>query len=200
MKFPYGRYSIFLVDPETGERFKRFEADNDFMVSWGYAACQLFGYGNPNYRINAVYLEFKNVASPGQLVTVPSFSDTDGLSYYQGLTGGSDYLRVPLQINPQIAVAPGYNNYFEPGQGNQLNIYCQSTGSVGVNGTPFSSSANSTIYGVATVACPVLSDPTQDVLISRGYFPTSPTNQQLLKPTNMQIGVGWEMQFLPNES
>ena len=75
-----------------------------------------------------------------------------------------------------------------------MNFYAQSSGTAGQHGLAFSDTVNSTVIGVALVAAPVLADPTQDVLITRGYFTTA---QQKVKTSGYQVGVGWDVAFLP---
>lgn len=193
-KRPYGRYTIFDID-QRGRWTPLFAKDNTLMVSWGFAAAKLFGAGDRNYRINRAYIEFENVASPGNTVSVPAYDKFDSRSYYDNLSSPRDYLRVPLIGQPELFIGSGYENYFTAGvDGNALRFFAQSVGTSGINGRTFSDSVNSKVFGVALVASPVDGDRTQDVVVSRGYFATS---QQKLKASSGQIGIGWELVFEP---
>lgn len=191
---PQGRYTIYDIN-EQGVWTPLFTRQNTLMVSWGYAAAKLFGSGDRNYRINRMYIEFENVASSGDLVSVPTYDEYDGRAYYDNLASPRDYLRVPLIGTPEIFIADGFENYFTEGaDGNALRFFAQTVGTAGINGRTFSDSVNSKIFGVALVAAPEDGDRTQDVLISRGYYAT---DEQKLKSASGQIGVGWELKFEP---
>lgn len=173
-----------------------FVQKNQIQLSWGAIACQCIGLGNRSYRINAMYLEYENVADPDDPVTVPTYERGDGLDYYQNLvyTSDRDYLRVPLLLQPSIGIEPGFEDYFTEGvDGNRLTFHTQSQGTEGANGKPFSSGANSKIFGVALVATPVFEDPTKDIVLARTYFDV---DDQTLKLASSQVGVTWDVVFM----
>ena len=89
----FGRYHIYDVCERSGLHEHCFSRDNSLMASWGMAAVQLFGFGNVNYRINTIYIEYANTVHNGDIVAVPTFADTDSIAYYNGLAGSHDYLR-----------------------------------------------------------------------------------------------------------
>lgn len=183
-----GRVLRRLVEPIT---FK----NNQIQFDWGYIAAQTIGRGKVSYRLSALYIEFENVASPGDAVTIPSFTRAAGTEYYDDLqsSGSRDYLRVPLLQDPLISIASGFENYFtENTDGNKITIFAQTQGVVGVHGKTFSDSVNSKVFGAAAVATPVYSDPTQDIVFARTYFGVS---EQTLKEASSQIGVSWEFSF-----
>ncbi len=184
-----GRYTLSHRLP-NGELVQHVTKDNTLMVSYGQAACQLFGWGNRNYRISAIYLEYENTVSA---VTPPSYAATDSILYYANLAPPKDYLRVPITGSPVVGIASGYEAYFTPGvSGNMLSIGADSVGSTGVNGLAFSNAENSRVYGVALVATPVGGDPSQDILITRGYFDAA---DQMVKPPTGQVHAGWRVEF-----
>jgi hypothetical protein len=189
----HGRYQIYRIDEATGHWDFLFSKENLVLYTWGYLACQCIGRGNPAYAVAAAYLEYMNVVTAGTVVTPPTYDRSAGLSYFSGLPVNKDYLRVPLVGLPTIDIAPGYEPYFVSGStGNRATFVAQSTGTVGVNGQPYSAAALSTVYGVTLVATPVQNTPADDIILSRGYFNT---NDQQLKQDGSQIGVRWKISF-----
>lgn len=169
---------------------------NQIQYSWGAVAAQCIGLGNANYRVNAMYLEYENVADADDPVTIPTYERGDGIDYYRNLvyTGSRDFLRVPLSLQPSIGIEPGFEDYFTPGlTGNVLTFHTQSQGTAGFNGKPFSAGVNSKIFGVALVATPNFSDQTKDIILARTYFDVS---DQTLKMASSQVGVTWDISFL----
>ena len=169
---------------------------NQIQFHWGFIAAQTIGNGLSKYRVSAMYIEFENVASPGDPVTVPMYGRDEGTEYYDALqsSGTLDFLRVPLLQAPLLGIAPGFESYFTAGEtGNRATFFAQSQGVVGVHGKTFSDSVNSKVYGVALVATPVFADRTQDVVFARTYFPTG---EQTLKEASSQIGISWDIDFL----
>ena len=185
---------------------------NKLMVSWGYAAAKTLGQGDGRYRINVMYIEFhENPGNSLSSVSTPAYTKFDSTAYYKvDLAGTSnvDYLRVELDGQPNIEVAPGYEPFFGAASGNQDQItgnrlhFTARTPSegtaTGIHGTSFGT--NSIIYGVALVASPILRPPvsagenTQDVLISRGYFEAA---SQRKVTSGIQVGVTWDLTFPP---
>lgn len=165
---------------------------NQIQWTWGEIACKLFGEGRAEYKIGGMYIEFENTASPGDVVTPPSFDRSEGLEYYSALSASAsrDYLRVQLISSPKAALITGYEDASV--NVNQLTFFAQSSGSVGVHGKTFSAAANSTVFGVALVAMPKWQDSSQDLIFAREYYPTA---QQILKQASSQIGVSWTEQF-----
>jgi hypothetical protein len=165
------------------------------MVSSGFAIAKALGLGDVSYKINRMYVEFENVATPATPVSVPSFSNTEGRDYYANLVAPKDYLRVPLLGDPTLGIVPGYEAYFTAGvDGNQLTFLAQTEGSVGMNGTTFSNGLNSKVYGIALVSAPSDSDETQDVIINRDYYLVA---DQQVKPASGQLTISWELGFPP---
>jgi hypothetical protein len=138
-----------------------------------------------------MYLEFENVASPGDPVTVPDYDreTSSGVAYYNGLSSSlnRDYLRVPL-----IATSTGTSDAAEYPNGNRATFFAQTTGLTGVHGKSFSEAANSVIFGGALVALVDENDPTKDLVLSRFYLPVP--NQQPKLATS-QIGFEWRLTF-----
>ena len=165
---------------------------NQIQWTWGEIACKLFGEGRPEFKIGGMYIEFENTASPGDVVTPPSFDRSEGLEYYSALSASSsrDYLRVQLVSSPKASIITGYED--SSVKANQLTFFAQSSGSTGVNGKTFSAAANSTVFGIALVSIPKWEDRSQDLIFAREYYPTA---QQILKQASSQVGISWTEQF-----
>lgn len=189
-----GRYTVYDI-LDNGLWVPRIVKRNTLMVSWGFAAAQLFGNGDLRYRINKVYIEYENT---GSAVSPPSFDAFDGRAYYDSLSPPKDYLRVNVLGSPRISIVPGYEAYFDAaaGEGNRLTITAQSTGTEGVNGLEFSDGVSSRAYGLALVASPEDADRTKDILVTRGYWTTGA--EQATEQASGQIGVSWDLDLIPN--
>jgi len=189
-----GRYTMFHRLP-SGVLVPLFTKHNTQMVTSGHAIARTLGMGDVSYKINRVYVEFENVATPATPVSVPSFSNTENRSYYAGLSAPKDYLRVALLGEPTLGIVAGYEAYFTAGvDGNELTFLAQTEGSVGMNGTTFSNALNSKVYGIALVSAPSESDETQDVIITRDYYDVG---DQQIKPASGQLTISWELGFPP---
>lgn len=196
MRTPKGFVRTFSVDERTGLWLPRAATSNAVLHNWGYLAYLLFGKGRAEYKLSAMYLEFENVASPGDPVTAPGFGlgPADGRPYYAALTGTRDYLRVPIEGEPTLEIGAGYGEHFTEGEtGNQAVFRAVSAGTAGVNGLTFGAAQNSVVYGLALVAAPRWGDVTQDVVYGRAYY-TDPADQ-LAKEVGKQVGVSWEQLF-----
>ena len=158
--------------------------DNAVLYEWSAIVAPLLVTGDPRYRISGMYLEFKNVASPGDTVTAPTLDRTRTLSYYNDLSTSADrdYLRVPLTSYLLNSSQDRVNDL--------LTFFAVSAGSTGVHGKPFSHTHNSVIYGASLVAIPEPGDRTQDLLFSSMYLPTG---AQQAKLATSQIGLKWDL-------
>ncbi len=192
---PRGRYSVFTVDEATGLWVPRcLNRANQIQFDWARIALQAIGKGQSKYRISTIYVEFQNVASPGDPGSVPAYDRDEGVEYYTGLAGDRDYLRLPLLSEPVLSVSAAGTPYFE-GEGDDfdtMTFFAQTSGALGVNGLEFSSSANSLAVGIALVATPVPADRTRDVVFGRAYFAL---DEQVPKEASHQIAVSWEQTF-----
>jgi hypothetical protein len=186
---------ITLWDPAEGG--PRLWTPNTTLRTGGYAIARALGLGDRDYRINMMYIEFENVADPGDAVSAPTYTERSGRAYYEGLGGDQDYLRVALFGLPLISVKAGDEDLFADGEGNVVTYRSMTAGTAGVNGVEFSNAANSKVHGVALVAAPDLADRTKDVLVARGYY--SAGNQKV-KPVSGHLMVGWEQTYEPNNS
>jgi hypothetical protein len=188
-----GKHLVFHVDDATGlwTPIRRLATPNTLLYTWGYIASRCIGMGDAQYKVSVAYLEFEN--SEGT-ISVPSFNREDGLQYYMDLVNSSvrDYLRMPIRPHPDIVVAPGFEEFLPPDQGNCCIFYAQSQGDKGVHGRPFGDTVHSRVIGVALAAAPVANDASQDVLFARSYY--APENQVPKVPSG-QIGIQYPMTF-----
>jgi len=170
------------------------QTKNQIQYAWAHIATRLLGLGDTDYAIRGMYIEFENVAAPGTPVVVPTFLREDGLEYYNALvsSGTRDYFRVALSSLPLITIQAGYEAFFQAGEGNSATFMAQTAGLTGVHGKTFSSIVNSTIYGMALVATPVLADHTQDVVFARTYLEAV---EQVGKTVTSQVAVTWTIQL-----
>lgn len=174
-----------------------FSISNQLQYDWGKIASKCLGYGARAFRIQGMYVEYENVASPDDIVSVPTFTRDTGISYYAGLAGSAvrDYLRLPLAALPKPGVSAGLESYFgtDPEVGNKLDFLTITDGVAGVHGKPFTVGVNSKIFGVGLVATPSWADATQDLLFARAYVPTG---KQRVVPNGTQIAITWSTSFL----
>lgn len=162
---------------------------NDILYEWGALVGRLLLRQGLNYGIGGMYIEFANVASPGDPVTPPDVSRDagQGVDYYNDLSTSPDfdYLRVPL-----IAGTIDSSDQTRFPKGNQLTFFAQTSGVEGVHGKPFSDVNNSVAFGGALVAFVDDSDFTQDLVLSRFYFSV---DEQMAKLATGQIGYEWKL-------
>jgi hypothetical protein len=169
---------------------------NSLQLDWVVMASKLFGFGDRNYRIRGMYLEYQNVALVTDVATVPTYTRADNLTYYQGLSGLGDvgYLRVPLASTPGMSVSAGLQSYLGTNApvGNALTCMALTAGVAGVNGVPFTVGVNSKLFGAALIAAPDWDDPTQDLVFARAY---APVGLQVIVPLGSQIVTTWDVTF-----
>lgn len=159
---------------------------NLVLYDWGTIAAKLL-LGDADFKLGALYVEFANVASPGDPVDDPSYDRSGAAAYYAGLDSDptKDYLRVPIYAT---GLESSDEDLFP--QGNVLRIYARTSGTVGVHGKPFSAGDNSTVFGAALVATPDFADSEQDLVFSRWYAEVA---DQMVKESNSQVAVEWEL-------
>ena len=160
---------------------------NLVLYEWAAIAGRLLNGSGVKYSIGGMYLEFENVATPGDTVTPPAFDRSRTISYYNNLSGSTDrdYLRVALNSTQLLSS----DSSLYP-DGNQCVFFSRSQGLTGVHGKTFSDSVNSVIFGASLVAFVDDTDATQDLLLSSIYFATS---DQQAKLSTSQVGIEWEL-------
>jgi hypothetical protein len=181
-----GRAAFFSFN-ERSKAIKQYIHKNNQILYSGADILANLVAGTPEYKISAMYFEFKNLGSSGDPITPPAFDRTGGIAYYMGLSSSPDvdFLRVPLTINPAITSQAGAY------VGNIATFFSITDGLTGFNGKPFNSGVNSAVYGAALVATPDPADQTKDVVFSRIYTGID----KILKETGFGIGVTWPIQF-----
>lgn len=168
---------------------------NQIQLTWGAIATQCIGLGNRGYKINALYIEYENVDSAEDPVTVPTFERDEGRDYYQNLalSASRDFLRVPLSFAPTVGIEAGFESSFTDGlDGNKLTFYTQTQGTAGFHGKPFTEGSNSKVFGASLIATPEFADPTKDIIFARTYFAVE---DQTVKQASSQVGITWELVF-----
>ena len=187
---PVGFVRLYSVEPNKVMPITSWQP-NTVLYEWAAIAAQLLTTGEKQYRISGMYIEYENVASPGDTVTMPSYGrePAAGIDYYNGLAGSPvrDYLRVPL-VSAQVLST----DEVDYPKGNQPAFFAQTSGVVGVHGLPFSEANNSKVFGAALVAIVDEADATRDLVFSRFYLSTS---LQQLKLASSQIGLEWKIQL-----
>lgn len=180
-----GTVRIFSFDPKTGLITKMVQSHNDVLYEGADIMAHLLR-GESDYAVTTMYLEFKNLAVPGDPITPPTFDRTGGTSYYNtlGSSPDIDFVRVPLLITPELSASG--DNY----EGNQLTFFGQSEGTIGFHGKAFSPAANSTVFGAALVAAPTPNDQSGDRIWSRTY-----SVGDIAKQAGQEIGVTWVVRF-----
>lgn len=164
---------------------------NDLLFEWGTILASLLLRKGLTFGIGGMYVEYENVASPGDAVAAPAFTRgaDEGVEYYDGLAGSADrdYLRVPL-----VAGSLDSSDPVSFPKGNRASFFAQTSGVSGVHGKPFSDAVNSTCFGGALVAFVDEADPTRDLVLSRFYLDPA---QQQVKLATSQVGYEWRVKF-----
>ena len=136
----------------------------------------------------AVYLEYENLAAPGDPVVEPAdATDRDvGLDYYTGLASPRDYVRVPVDLVTTLATTDAAKYV-----ANIATILAVAAGSAGENGLAFSESVNSAVYGATLVAVPDTVNASQDIVFARAYWASAP----LPKAVGRNFAFRWPITF-----
>ena len=162
---------------------------NLLVYEWGAVVARALAEGLPIYRIAAMYVEFVNVATPGDAISIPALDRTRSLDYYTGLqhSPDRDYMRVDMQSS---SVFSSDEELFP--KGNAVTFSARTNTGIGVWGKQFSYAANSVIVGGALVAKVNPIDPTQDLLFSAWYL-TALTQQPVA--ASGQHAIDWVKAF-----
>jgi len=189
-----GKSTTSMVTTFVGAIRKNWEPITDWksnlvLREWAAIGAQLLASGRREYRIGTMYIEYANVALPGDPAPIPTFdrNPASGVTYYNALitNPANDYLRVPIIAAPVDTSDP----VLYP-KGNLVTFFAQTQGTVGVHSKPFGDVYNSTVIGAALVATPNPDDATEDLVLSRFYFDVPEQKPKL--PTG-QIGLEWEL-------
>lgn len=160
---------------------------NLVVYQWANIVSKLLTTGDARYRIGGLYLEFENTDNPGDTVSPDTFDRTRDVQYYLDLVESSsrDFLRVPLTASQVLSAGADLTD-------NQLVFFARSSGLTGVHGKPFSSDANSVVFGAALVAYVDPTDISRDLLFSSFYFDEADQQQKL---SSSQIGIEWQLEL-----
>ena len=181
-----GCIRIISFNPLTNEVNKVVEKRNTILFE-GADILALLIAGQSDYNVSAMYIEYENLASPGDPITPPTFDRSGGVAYYNGLGASPtiDFLRVPITVSPAFSTSgTDYEN-------NIVTFFGVTEGTVGFHGKTFSPSSNSAVFGAALVAAPDLQDQSQDKVYARTYTGID----KVLKQTGFEIGVTWQARF-----
>ncbi len=185
-----GIYPIVNGKPDLERPTRLLCMENRVLFGGADIQARLIG-GDSEFKIGAMYFEYENLTSPSDPIVAPSFDRSGGLAYYQSLPSPKDYLRVPITVGATILSSDALLYV-----GNQTTFFALTGGTAGVLGRPFAAGSNSTVYGVALAATPVLADPTQDIVFSRAYFPDDGSgSNKFLKTVGASIGNSWPIRF-----
>jgi hypothetical protein len=181
-----GLVRFYAREQATQLVVKTIERPNLVLFEGADVVAQLLS-GARGYHVNTMYLEFRNLAAPGDPITPPSFDRGGGIAYYNGLISSldTDFLRVPLTVGPLVESSGG--DY----AGNQATFFGISEGTLGFHSKPFLPSSNSAVFGAALVAAPDPSDQSQDKVYARVYTGID----KILKASGFEIGVTWTTRF-----
>lgn len=169
-----GTISVYTLKPD-GTKELLFTKHNQIQDDYAKILPLLIA-GNPDGKINTLYLEYENVPSPTDTVTTTPFSTDVLASYFTNLTGNIDFIRHRLVMDPI------------PSDGSVIFNAIIGTGT-GFHNLPFGTSGvNSRIYSMALVAAKS-DDQTQDLVFARAHWDT-----QKVK-TDEQIFITWEINF-----
>lgn len=177
------------IDNRHGKTPKVFR-DNAIVRDWSTIFANLLVSGESRYRVATVYLEYSNEATADSAVSLPPLDTEQGIEYYNGLASDSqrDYLRLFTTSSSVVSS----DAELRP-NGDSSQFFAMSSGGTGVHGKPFSSQNNSTVYGAALVVSRDANDATQDLILSRVYYPAE--EQQIKLPTS-EICIDWLIEFV----
>ena len=164
---------------------------NKLLYEWGAIVGRLLTVGDRPYRISGMYLEFANVANPGDKVTPVAVERDRTVDYYGSLTatGGlpADYIWAPL-IASQLLSSD--SSVYPKGNLPVFFARSQAVNVRGLNDTPLGVDNNSTFYSAALVACTDENDRTKDLILSAFNFESA---EQQPKLATSQVGLEWQL-------
>ena len=183
-----GQARLTLIDPGTPPELWQFDqpfSENLRLYGAETIISQLLRHdpSGKDWNLSTMYIEFEN--NGGAAVSVPTPARSEGLSYYQALSGNRDYLRVPIIAT----VIESSSSALYPG-GNVVRYLAHTVGTVGAgHGLAFTTGL-SRVYGGAVVSTPAPDDPSQDVVYSRVYYSSSAN--QFIKAAVAQIAMEYK--------
>jgi len=167
--------------------------DNTLLYGWAPIAVHRLTTPDSPYWLNTLYIEYANVADPGDPVSTPVVGRDDGLNYYAALASvpDRDYLRVPTVGGPEFGTIPGTEATLGPGWHNLAVVRgTTANATAGVHGRPYG--LQSKLCGLALASAPNRADPSADLIYGRAYW--SPT-QQVATIAGTNLTVEYEISF-----
>ena len=138
--------------------------------------------------VNCMYIEYINLASPGDPIAIPTYDKEDDVSYYMGLqySPDIDIVRVPISLrsNPE----PNYAGNLE------VSFYAATSAIAGQFGKPLEAASNSAVYGCALVYARDMNNMSQDIVVARHY----PVGARLEKADGEQVICTWPIEIVIN--
>ena len=146
-----GKVSVFAVKPNEVKELV-FASENQIQADSRELLARLMS-GDDSARVNTIYIEFENVATPETEAAVTAFSPEEGAEHFTNLSGNCDFVRQTLQIAPEVdGSSITYSGMFADGYGE--------------HGLQFGGDGvNSRVYGMALVSAGA--DQTQDKVFAR---------------------------------
>lgn len=146
--------------------------------------------GNSQYTPNYIFVEYKNVQSTSEIV-VDEVQSTDTIDHYNNLANNTDYLAIPITLQPRIVEPTGENKaaveYSVVTSGYTAGELRKGT----PQEVPFSTTDNSLIYSLGLVSRVKTVDGYEDILFARTVLDD---DKQLLKTTS-DIYITWKIEL-----
>lgn len=183
----FGTIRIFSFDPVT-HRIRHMTARRNLIPYSGADILASLIAGTPSLNVSAMYMEYENLADPGDTPSIPTYDRTEGIEYYNGLSSSpnKDFLRIPITVSPDISSSD--EDIYD---GNVVTFFAVSEGLAGFHGKAFGPSSNSAVYGAGLISSPDPSDQSLDRLFARTYTGIN----KILKETGFEIGITWQVRF-----
>ena len=146
--------------------------------------------GNSQYTPNYIFVEYKNVQSTSETVA-DEVKSTDTIEHYTKLNSDTDYLAIPITLQPRIVEPTGENKaaveYSVVTSGYTAGELRKGT----PQEVPFSTTDNSLIYSLGLVSRVKTVDGYEDILFARTVLDD---DKQLLKTTS-DIYITWKIEL-----
>lgn len=160
---------------EAGKRELLFEKDNQIQDDYAEILSRILA-GDPAARMNTLYIEYENMPSDSDTVTVSSFPTTDGAEYYTNLSGNKNFIRHAMVLKPE---AKDGAVTFSAVLGSDSGF---------LEGNAIGAGTHSRLYSMALV-CGHPTDQTQDFVFAR-------TNWDVQKiKTTEAVYIAWTITF-----
>lgn len=182
-----GTIRIFSFDPVT-RTIRHMLARRNLVLYSGADIMALLIAGTPGFHVSTMYMEYENLADPGDTPSIPTYDRTGGIGYYNGLSSSpnKDFLRVPITVSSDVSSSDEILY-----EGNVVTFFAVSEGLAGFHGKTFGPSSNSAVYGAGLIVSPEPNDQSLDRVFARTYTGIG----KILKETNFEIGITWQVRY-----